>query len=43
MQDEESSKVDWAMLLLDSNTDSSMINGSREKIANELIRLRNEN
>lgn len=39
----ESSKVDWARLLLDHNTDDMIITVSREKIAHELIKLRNEN
>ena len=39
---EESSKVDWARLLLDESTDNMIINFSREKIANELIQLRTE-
>jgi len=39
----ETSKVDWARLLLDSNTDDMIITVSREKIAHEIIRLRNEN
>lgn len=39
----ESSKVDWARLLLDQQTDDMIINVSREKIAHEIIRLRNEN
>lgn len=39
----ESSKVDWARLLLDRQTDDMIIIVSREKIAHELIRLRNEN
>lgn len=39
---EESSKVDWARLLLDESTDNMIINVSREKIANELIQLRTE-
>lgn len=34
---EESTKVDWARLLLDESTDNLIINVSREKIANELI------
>jgi hypothetical protein len=40
---EETSKVDWARLLLDESTDDMIINVSREKIAHELIRLRTEN
>lgn len=39
---DESSKVDWARLLLDENTDDMIITVSREKIAHELIRMRNE-
>lgn len=39
----ETSKVDWARLLLDTNTDDMIITVSREKIAHEIIRLRNEN
>jgi hypothetical protein len=39
---EESSKVDWARLLLDESTDNMIINVSREKIASELIQLRTE-
>ena len=39
----DTSKVDWARLLLDTNTDDMIITVSREKIAHELIRLRNEN
>ena len=39
----ETSKVDWAQLLLDDQTDDMIITVSREKIAHELIRLRNEN
>ena len=38
----ETSKVDWAQLLLDDQTDDMIITVSREKIAHELIRLRNE-
>jgi hypothetical protein len=40
---EETSKVDWARLLLDENTDDMIINVSREKIAHELLRLRTQN
>jgi hypothetical protein len=40
---EETSKVDWARLLLDENTDDMIINVSREKIAHELLRLKTEN
>ena len=36
----ESSKVDWARLLLDKDTDDMIITVSREKIASELIQLR---
>lgn len=39
----ETSKVDWAQLLLDEQTDEMIITVSREKIAHELIRLRQEN
>lgn len=39
----ETSKVDWAQLLLDDHTDDMIITVSREKIAHEIIRLRNEN
>ena len=39
---DETSKVDWARLLLDENTDDMIISVSREKIAHELIRLKNE-
>ena len=39
----ETSKVDWARLLLDRHTDDMIITVSREKIAHEIIRLRNEN
>jgi len=42
MVTEESSKVDWARILLDQSTDDVIINVSREKIAHELIRLRTE-
>jgi hypothetical protein len=39
-----SSRVDWAQLLLDvDNTEDQIITVSREKIANELIKLRTEN
>lgn len=37
---EESSKIDWARLLLDENTEDMIINVSREKIAHEIIMLR---
>lgn len=40
---EETQKVDWAQLLLDDNTDDMIITVSREKIAHEIIRLRNDN
>lgn len=40
---DETSKVDWARLLLDESTDDMIISVSREKIAHELIRLRTEN
>lgn len=43
MISDESSKVDWASLLLDENTDDMIITVSREKIAHEIIRLRTEN
>ena len=39
---DETSKVDWAKVLLDDNTDDMIISVSREKIAHELIKLRNE-
>ena len=39
----ETSNVDWAQLLLDDQTDDMVITVSRDKIAHELIRLRNEN
>lgn len=39
----QTSKVDWARLLLDQHTDDMIITVSREKIAHEIIRLRNEN
>lgn len=42
MVSEESSKVDWARILLDQSTDDMIISVSREKIAHELIRLRTE-
>ena len=34
--------MDWAKLLLDEGTDDRVINVSREKIAHELIRLKND-
>jgi len=37
---EETSKVDWARILLDESTDDMIISVSREKIAHELIKLR---
>lgn len=40
---DETSKVDWARLLLDEETDDVIINVSREKIAHELIRLKTDN
>ena len=40
---ENTSKVDWARLLLDEETDDMIISVSREKIAHELIRLKTEN
>ena len=40
---QDSSKVDWARILLDDSTDDMIITVSRAKIANELIKLRNEN
>ena len=43
MVTEESSKVDWARLLLDESTDDVIITVSREKIAHEIIKLRSEN
>ena len=39
----KSNKVDWAQLLLDDQTDDMIITVSREKIAHEIIVLRNEN
>ena len=36
----ETSNVDWARVLLDQNTDDMIITVSREKIAHEIIRLR---
>jgi hypothetical protein len=36
----ESSKVDWAKVLLDDGTDDMIISVSRQKIASELIALR---
>ena len=39
----ETSRVDWAQLLLDDGTDDMIITVSRVKIAHEIIRLRNEN
>jgi len=39
---DESSKVDWARVLLDDNTNDMIISVSREKIAHEIIMLRNE-
>ena len=42
MLTEESNNVDWARILLDQSTDDLIINVSREKIANELIKLRAE-
>jgi len=36
----ETSKVDWAKVLLDPETDDMTVNVSREKIAHEIIRLR---
>lgn len=39
----DTSKVDWAQLLLDDQTENLIINVSRKKIAHELIRLRTEN
>jgi hypothetical protein len=37
---EETSKIDWAQLLLDDNTDDMIISVSREKIAHQLIKLK---
>lgn len=39
---EETGKVDWAQVLLDDNTDDMIISVSREKIAHEILKLRNE-
>lgn len=36
----ETEKIDWVKVLLDSNTDDLIISVSREKIANEIIKLR---
>ena len=42
--EESSSKVDWARLCLDlENTEDRIITVSREKIGQELLRLRSEN
>ena len=38
----ETSNVDWARVLLDHSTDDSIICVSREKIAHEIIRLRQQ-
>jgi hypothetical protein len=40
VSEESSSRVDSAKLLLDENTNDKIITVSREKIANEIIRLR---
>ncbi len=40
---EETSKIDWAQLLLDDNTDDMIISVSREKIAHQLIKLKQDN
>jgi|LauGreDrversion4_2_1035121.scaffolds.fasta_scaffold136286_1 hypothetical protein len=37
---EETSKIDWAQLLLDEKTDDMIISVSREKIAHQIIQLR---
>jgi len=42
MISEDTSKIDWARILLDETTDDMIINVSREKIAHELIKLRTE-
>ena len=39
----ETSKVDWAQVLLDAQTDDMIITVSREKIAHEILKLRQEN
>ncbi len=39
---EETGKVDWAQVLLDDATDDMIITVSREKIAHEIIKLRQE-
>ena len=39
----ETSKVDWAAVLLDENTDDMIITVSREKIAHDILALREEN
>lgn len=38
----ETGNIDWAQILLDENTDDRVINASREKIAHQLIKLKNE-
>ena len=40
---DETSRVDWAQVLLDSATDDMIITVSREKIAHEILKLRQEN
>lgn len=40
---DESSKVNWAQLLLDDNTNDMIITASREKIAHQIISLQKEN
>ncbi len=37
---EETSKIDWAQLLLDDKTDDMIISVSREKIAHQLLQLK---
>lgn len=37
---DETSRVDWAQVLLDSATDDMIITVSREKIAHEILKLR---
>lgn len=39
---EETQKIDWAQLLLDEKTDDMIIAVSREKIAHQIITLKQE-
>jgi hypothetical protein len=39
---EETSKIDWAQLLLDDKTDDMIISVSREKIAHQLLQLKQD-